>query len=199
MRYIRSQQELQEARDRLEEISLRDALTGVANRRSFDQTLEAEWSRATRTRHPLALLLIDLDYFKNLNDTQGHRYGDRCLSAIARVLREVASRSGDMVARYGGEEFAVILPTTTQEAALGLAMQMQEAVADLLIENQTSIGRYVSISIGIAGYCYPEPGTPAMLVEASDQALYLAKKNGRNRIETSSMAELMRPSLLSEM
>jgi diguanylate cyclase (GGDEF)-like protein len=190
IRFMRAQQQLQEARDRLEEISLQDGLTGIANRRSFDRALDSEWHRAMRAHHPLSLLLIDLDFFKNLNDTQGHPSGDRCLIEVAGVLRRVASRSGDLVARYGGEEFAVILPATTPEAAASLAEKMQENLQMLKIRNETSIGSYVTVSIGIASYVFPEEGSPKMLVEAADQALYRAKQAGRNRIERLSMQEL---------
>jgi diguanylate cyclase (GGDEF)-like protein len=187
---MRAQQQLQEARDRLEEISLQDGLTGIANRRSFDRVLDSEWHRAMRAQHPLTLLLIDLDFFKNLNDTQGHPSGDRCLIDVAGVLRAVASRSGDLVARYGGEEFAAILPATTPEAAERLAAEMQEGLRTLKIRNETSIGSYLTVSVGIASYIHPEEGSPKMLVEAADQALYRAKQAGRNRIERLSMQEL---------
>jgi len=190
IRYMRSQQQLQEARDRLEAISLQDGLTGIANRRSFDLALQSEWHRAMRAQHPLSLLLIDLDFFKNLNDTQGHPTGDRCLIEVAGVLRAVASRSGDLVARYGGEEFAAILPATTPEAAESLAREIQDGLRELKIRNETSIGSYVTVSIGIASYAYPEEGSPKMLVEAADQALYQAKQAGRNLIRRLSMQQL---------
>jgi diguanylate cyclase (GGDEF)-like protein len=187
IRYIHAQHALQAARDRLEEISLQDSLTSIANRRRFDQTLESEWHRARRTRHCLSLLLIDLDYFKNLNDTHGHPYGDRCLTEVAAALRAVAARSGDLVARYGGEEFAAILPATTRADAESIAIRMQEAVAALKIQNDTEVGRFLSISVGIASYVFPEAGTPSQLIDAADRALYKAKQNGRNRVELAEM------------
>jgi diguanylate cyclase (GGDEF)-like protein len=190
MHYREAQLELQEARDRLEEISLRDSLTGVANRRCFDQVLETEWRRAMRTKYPLSLLLIDLDFFKNINDRFGHPQGDRALVAVAKALRSVVTRSGDLVARYGGEEFAVILPETTQESAQELALKMQLAVSKLMIENPTDLGPYLSISIGATLYLFPEEGSPSMLVEASDRALYRAKEAGRNSIAHASMSEV---------
>lgn len=186
-RYMRSQQALQEARDRLEEMSLKDGLTNVANRRCFDLTLEQEWNRAVRTQHSLSLLLIDIDHFKNLNDRYGHRYGDRCLVEISAALQSVMPRSGDLLARYGGEEFAVILPATNVDGAQLLADKMQMAVRSLNIQNETSIGNFTTVSIGIAAYQFPQAGSPAALVEASDRALYMAKQKGRNRIELSSM------------
>jgi len=187
IRDMQTQEELQRARDRLEAISLQDGLTGIANRRHFDQVLEREWLRAMRTRDPLSLLLIDLDYFKNLNDSHGHRFGDRCLIDVAGALTAVAARTGDLVARYGGEEFAAVLPATSREAAEAIAAKMRRAVQELKIINKTEIGDLLSTSIGISTYVFPDAGSTAMLIEASDQALYKAKQNGRNRIEFASM------------
>lgn len=187
IRYIGAQHDLQIARDRLEEISLQDQLTGIANRRSFDRTLESEWHRAMRTRHPLSLLIIDLDHFKNLNDRHGHPFGDRCLIEVANALRGTAARSGDLVARYGGEEFGAILPATSQHDAEVIGARMQAAVAALKIENATDVGRHLSISIGIASYIFPETGSSVALIDAADRALYRAKHSGRNRIEVASM------------
>ena len=186
-RYMQSQQALQEARDRLEEISLKDGLTNVANRRCFDRRLDEEWRRAVRMQHALALLLIDIDHFKNLNDCYGHRSGDQCLVEIAAALQSVLPRSGDLLARYGGEEFAVILPATSMDGAQVVAGRMQAAVRSLNIQNETPIGNFATVSIGIAVYEFPQAGSPAILIEASDRALYKAKQNGRNRIELSSM------------
>ncbi|WP_263354374.1 GGDEF domain-containing protein [Acidicapsa acidisoli] len=194
IRDMQTQKELQEARDRLEAISLQDGLTGIANRRHFDQVLESEWLRAMRTLDPLSLLLIDLDYFKNLNDTYGHPHGDRCLIEVATALSAVAARSGDLVARYGGEEFAAILPATTREAAEAIASKMRVAIHDLKIKNQTEIGSLLSTSIGISTYVSQEVGSPAMLIETSDQALYKAKQNGRNRVEFAYMQPTQSPS-----
>lgn len=186
-RYMQSQHALQAARDRLEEMSLKDALTNVANRRHFDLTLENEWDRAVRTQYTLSLLLIDIDYFKNLNDRYGHQHGDHCLVEISAALHAALVRSGDFLARYGGEEFAVILPATDIEGAKLVANRLEEAVRSLHIVNETAIGPFVTISTGIALYEFPDAGSPAILIEAADRALYTAKKNGRNRIEISSM------------
>jgi diguanylate cyclase (GGDEF)-like protein len=186
--YMQSQQALQEARDRLEEMSLRDGLTNVANRRCFDQTLELEWQRATRSQQPLSLLLIDIDFFKKLNDRYGHLRGDDCLVAIATTLQSVLPRSGDLLARYGGEEFAVILPETDSIGAKNVAAHMQEAVADLELANETEIGHYVTLSVGAATYQFPGVGTANALIETSDQALYRAKEKGRNQIELGTMS-----------
>lgn len=182
-RYMRMQQELREARDRLEMIALTDALTNTANRRSFDQTLAAEWQRAQRTRDPLALLLIDIDFFKTLNDEHGHPAGDRCLAAVAEALKSASPRAGDPLARYGGEEFAAILPVCRESGARSVAQRMQAAVHALAIPNLTPTGSLLTISIGIAAFEFPDAGSTADLVDAADRALYRAKLLGRNRIE----------------
>lgn len=182
-RYVRVQTSLQEARDRLEDLSLKDALTGIANRRCFDRVLEAEWGRAVRGQHALSLLLIDVDYFKKLNDHYGHLAGDECLVQIANALQSALPRKSDLLARYGGEEFSVILPETDQQGAQIVAARMQKAVDELQIVNKSAISDYVTISIGLATYEFPREGSSNNLLEASDQALYRAKNNGRNRIE----------------
>ncbi len=188
--YLQTQYALQEARDRLEAISLQDGLTGIANRRSFDQALRQEWHRAARNGQPLALLLIDLDAFKNLNDTRGHRAGDRALTDVAGALRAVAARSGDLVARYGGEEFAVILPDTPLEAALAMAERMRAAVRALQIANETPLGPWVTASVGVAvaemtAADISIADAAERLIDAADLALYKAKQWGRNRVEQS--------------
>jgi diguanylate cyclase (GGDEF)-like protein len=188
-RYLRSQQALEEAKARLEEMALMDSLTSIANRRCFDQRLELEWSRSNRMQSPLSLLMIDIDYFKNLNDTHGHVVGDDCLARLAAALRLALTRGGDLLARYGGEEFAAILPGTGSEGARAVAVKLQAAVRDLNIENPTSIGACMSISIGLSTYELSRRGSPAMLIETADRALYQAKLNGRNRIEVLSIQE----------
>lgn len=182
-RYMQAQQELQEARDLMEEVSLTDSLTGVANRRCFDHTLDVEWRRAVRRRSPLALLMIDVDYFKNLNDRYGHRYGDECLIQIAQALQAALPRSADLLARYGGEEFAAVLSATDRQGADTVARRMREFVRALNLENDTPIGQSVTISIGIAAYEFPNESSAAAFIEVADAALYRAKRRGRNRIE----------------
>lgn len=183
-RYMRSQRALKEANDRLEAIALEDALTGVANRRRFDQSLHVEWNRALRLEQPLALLLMDVDYFKQLNDRYGHPAGDRCLIEIAHALRSVLARSGDLLARYGGEEFAAILVNTDRDGAKVIAARMQDAVQTLKIRNETMVGAFVSVSIGIKTWdAVGDEESLESLIEGADQALYRAKQNGRNRVE----------------
>ncbi|MFP3247450.1 MAG: diguanylate cyclase, partial [Paraburkholderia sp.] len=181
-RYIRVQRELHEAHDRLEQMALTDALTNTANRRRFDAALVLEWNRAIRNRYPLALLLIDIDYFKMLNDRYGHPAGDRCLVSVALALQSALPRSGDLLARYGGEEFAAILPATDASGARMVARSMQEAVRTLKIRNETSTGPFVTVSVGVAVLESSQYGV-SELIEAADQALYRAKQGGRNRIE----------------
>ncbi|GGG83615.1 hypothetical protein GCM10011585_29170 [Edaphobacter dinghuensis] len=187
----RSERSLKEARDELEAISLTDALTGVANRRCFDDTFVAEWSRAVRTRNPLSLLIMDIDHFKHLNDTQGHQAGDDCIAMVAKAIHGCLPRSGDLLARYGGEEFCVILPTTDSTGAQIVSTKMCETVISLAIPNETSVGPHVSISVGIATCYFPTHLTSHQLLEAADKALYRAKKNGRNRVEVALTSVLL--------
>jgi diguanylate cyclase (GGDEF)-like protein len=186
-RYAQSQRALREASRHLEELSLKDGLTNVANRRCFDQVLDAEWTRLTRAQDSLSLLLIDIDHFKNLNDKYGHRYGDHCLVMIACTLQSVLTRTNDIVARYGGEEFAIILPATDRNGAEVVAEKILIAVRDLNLTNETAIGNIVTVSIGVAVCENPLTVLSSDLLEASDRALYMAKEKGRNRVEYSSM------------
>lgn len=182
-RYMQAQHELQAARDKMEAISLTDSLTGIANRRSFDRTLEVEWRRAVRRKTPLSLLMIDVDYFKNLNDRYGHPYGDDCLIQIAHALQAALPRTADLLARYGGEEFGIILSATDARGADTVASRLREFVRALHLKNETPIGKFVTISIGVATFEFPHEGTSAALIRAADNALYLAKHEGRDRIE----------------
>lgn len=180
-RYMQSELALRAAHDKLEKLTLTDGLTGIANRRCFDQTLQLEWQRAARTAQPLALLIIDIDFFKSLNDTFGHPYGDACLVRIAAALHAALPRASDLAARFGGEEFAAILPATDGNGALAVAHKMQEAIAAAAIIHAPSRGGLVTASIGMA---LNDAGqTPEQLLAAADQALYRAKQNGRNRVE----------------
>ena len=180
-RYMQSELALRAAHDKLEKLSLTDGLTGIANRRCFDQTLQLEWQRAARSHQGLALLIIDIDFFKSLNDTFGHPYGDACLVRIAAALHSALPRASDLAARFGGEEFAAILPATDGDGALAVAHKMQEAIAAAAIVHAPSRGGLVTASIGLA---LSNAGqTPEQLLAAADQALYRAKQNGRNRVE----------------
>ena len=178
-RFIRSERLLKEANLRLEDLSLKDALTGVANRRRFDQTAAREWSGTSSS--PLSLLLLDLDHFKALNDRYGHRAGDDCLTRVAAALRSVLPEERGLLARYGGEEFAALLWQTDPSAALATAESMRSAVAALEIAHAGAAHGFVTVSIGVA----TRTGSPqefpfSSLVEEADQALYRAKEAGRN-------------------
>ena len=175
--------QLERANLALERLSLTDGLTGVANRRHFDQTLGEELSRAARIGSPLALLLLDIDFFKRFNDTYGHQEGDRCLQRVAGTLGRCASRSGDLAARYGGEEFAIILPNTDPAGARSVAERLQAEVAALAIPHSAStVAATVTLSIGVAVALPPVDTDPQSLVVRADQALYIAKAQGRNRL-----------------
>jgi diguanylate cyclase (GGDEF)-like protein len=182
-RYVRSQQSLSEALDRLQDLSMTDGLTGIPNRRCFDQTLDRELNRAKRSGHVVSLLMIDIDFFKNLNDRYGHVYGDECLAAVAKTLRAGLPRDADVLARYGGEEFAAILPETDRIGAETVAAKMRSAVRRLAIRNQTAIGDIATISIGISTYAPDGEASCVDLIKGSDHALYRAKRDGRDRVE----------------
>ncbi|HSS75147.1 MAG TPA: diguanylate cyclase [Thermoanaerobaculia bacterium] len=180
---------LASANARLEELSLRDELTGLANRRHLRQVLEAEWDRAHRLGTPLAFILLDLDFFKLLNDTRGHREGDRCLQAVALHLAESLQRPGDLAARYGGEELAVLLPYTDLTGALQVAEQLRDGIERLAIPHEAVPLGHVTASFGVAAVI-PAPGQePEILVEAADLALYRSKTAGRNRVRAAGAEE----------
>jgi len=181
----RSQFALREANARLQQLSFHDALTGLPNRRLFDQTLDLEWNRALRSRRPLSLLLLDVDCFKALNDLRGHQAGDECLQKIAQALPASLRRAGEIAARYGGEEFAAILPDVTLDDAVSVAEAMRAAVFALeLPHDASSVESFVTVSVGVAAL-QPNPSdSPAQLLAAADQALYRAKRSGRNRVVT---------------
>jgi diguanylate cyclase (GGDEF)-like protein/PAS domain S-box-containing protein len=176
-------QQLQTANQELERISNTDALTQIANRRYFDRSLAQEWQRAQREQMPLALILCDIDFFKQYNDTYGHPAGDVCITAVAQVLQGCLHRSGDCLARYGGEEFAVILPHTDQMGAETMARKMQRAIAALNLPHAAHpTAQRITLSFGLA-MALPQTGlSPQDLLSRADQALYQAKQTGRNRV-----------------
>lgn len=176
-------QQLAAANDRLQQISLTDGLTGLANRRHFDQVLQQEWGRAVRNRTPLSLILADVDHFKRFNDTYGHQEGDSCLTMVAEALGECANRSSDLAARYGGEEFALILPDTDSEGARAVGERLLANVtARAIPHGASSVGPIVSISAGVASLIPGDELAASALIAAADQALYQAKETGRGRI-----------------
>jgi diguanylate cyclase (GGDEF)-like protein len=181
-RLQQTRMELEKANGRLGELAMQDGLTGVANRRSFNQRLEAEWSRSQRTGKPLSLLLIDVDHFKELNDGHGHVAGDECLKHLVSTLRGVLHRPGDLLARYGGDEFVALLPETDAPGAVHVAALMKEA---LVTQDWSSDGPRIPMTVSIGCSCWEsQPGATAEgLFEAADKALYQAKERGRDRVE----------------
>jgi diguanylate cyclase (GGDEF)-like protein len=182
--------ELRRTNEALRQLSERDGLTGIANRRQFDLRLESEFRRASRSAGLVSLLMIDIDFFKLLNDEYGHQRGDDCLSQVAKTLNSLASRSEDLVARYGGEEFGVILPWTDHAGAMEVAERMRKAVEQLkIVHARSTIGQALTVSVGVATL-YPEPrAKAASLLEMADKALYRSKTDGRNRVSFYGAAE----------
>ena len=176
------QDELQRLTARFESLSVTDSLTGLANRRRFDEALKLEWLRARRNEHPLSLIVIDIDHFKHVNDDYGHPCGDDVLRATAALLSQHVKRAGDLVARYGGEEFAVLLPDTPLAVAHEFAERLRLAVEALpLNAMQQSIA--ITISCGVScALAEVSPSDPEWLVHEADAALYEAKRSGRNRV-----------------
>jgi diguanylate cyclase (GGDEF)-like protein len=174
---------LARAVETLQRISSHDGLTGVANRRHFDEALVLEWRRAARSKSPLSLLMLDIDFFKAFNDTAGHQAGDECLRRVAQALREPLQRAADLVARYGGEEFAILLPETGAEHAQRLAWMLCDRVSALRIAHPASPFGHVTASIGVATVVPPRDRSGAEeFVRTADAALYEAKRQGRNRV-----------------
>ena len=165
----------------LEQLATRDGLTGLANRRCFDDTLNAEWQRALRNQQPLSLLMVDVDNFKQYNDAYGHLGGDECLQRIANAVSS-EMRANDLVARYGGEEFAVILPNQSLKGAAIVAERIRCRVEQLRLPNLGSQQHVVTVSIGAATALASPETDPSQLVATADSALYRAKHMGRNRI-----------------
>jgi diguanylate cyclase (GGDEF)-like protein len=180
----RAQAELEVSHSRLSEIAHLDALTGVSNRRKFDQFFSMEWGRARRSRQPLSLLLIDIDHFKHINDTYGHQAGDECLCRIAAVLSASLTRPADHIARYGGDEFAVILPETGSLGASTVACRMHASLSNVAVRDSgAGAGLMITLSVGVATWNAEEDSSPDELIYAADRALYAAKDKGRDRVE----------------
>lgn len=200
---VSAREELLQANRRLEVLAAQDQLTGLANRRRFDEVLEREARRAVREGTPLSLLLIDLDHFKGYNDAYGHVAGDACLQTVCRTLAQAVQRPGDMAARYGGEELAVVLPNTDQAGGLQVAERLRARIEGLGLEHRSSRFGQVTASIGVATAQCGEAGATqgatqsatqgtthgstqgaaVALVEAADRALYRAKAAGRNCVQ----------------
>lgn len=181
---LATQEALKAANGQLQALSLRDALTGLFNRRHFDKIKEEEFQRALRNQQPLSLLVCDIDQFKDYNDRYGHAQGDDCLRAVASAMNSSIVRSGDTLARIGGEEFAVLLPSTQASAAVQVAERMRQAVAAQGIAHAASAYGQITISIGLAQMDLANTPSFDALFDHADQALYRAKQAGRNRIES---------------
>lgn len=178
---LRDMTDERDARAALELLARRDALTGLANRRCFDDTLQAEWTRAQRHKQPLSLLMVDVDNFKQYNDANGHLGGDDCLRRIATAVAS-EMRANDLVARYGGEEFAVILPNESLKGAAVVAERIRQRVEQMKLPNPLALRPMVTVSIGAATALDPSGMDAQELVAIADAALYRAKHLGRNRI-----------------
>jgi len=179
---VSNHMELKRQRDLLEHLHITDPLTGIANRRRFDLTLEHEWKRAIRMQGFLAIIMIDIDYFKQFNDTYGHGAGDECLKKVAQALDKVCEREIDLVARYGGEEFVAVLPGTDLDGAMTVAKMMKDCIIALEIPHGgNSIGACISISLGVSSNSNQTLEAPQTLLKQADDALYKAKRNGRNQ------------------
>lgn len=175
-------EELNEAMRKLQDLSLTDGLTGIANRRQFDSVLTVEWKRAERAGTSLALAMLDVDHFKHFNDLYGHPQGDECLKQVAGILTDNVTRPAELIARYGGEEFAIIIPGADAQQALQLALKICAALRARVIPHAAAELGHVTASIGVAAFIPLPNGSPETLIKAADTALYGAKAGGRNRV-----------------
>ncbi|AVF56642.1 UNVERIFIED_ORG: two-component system chemotaxis family response regulator WspR [Pseudomonas parafulva] len=178
-----SQQQLLDSNLMLQRLMNSDGLTGLSNRRHFDEYLELEWRRAMREQQQLSLLMIDVDYFKAYNDTFGHLAGDEALRRVAEAIRGSCSRPSDLPARYGGEEFALVLPNTSPGGARLVAEKLRQSVLGLAIEHTApAAGAYLTVSVGLATQVPAIGSLCRQLISAADKGLYQAKNGGRNQV-----------------
>lgn len=178
------EEKLVRMQEELEELSFKDGLTGIANRRMFDSIMEVEWTNARRNHQPLSLILLDIDYFKQYNDHYGHLQGDECLIRVAELLQSAATRSRDFIARFGGEEFVLVLPETEAGSALKVAERCRRVILDAQIPHPRSeSARFLTVSLGV-GTVMPDANAELMeFIEMVDRRLYKAKQHGRNCVE----------------
>jgi len=181
--FARIADELQQANRKLEQLSMIDGLTGIANRRRFDRQLASEWRRMALERGPLALLMVDADAFKPLNDLCGHLYGDECLRELAHICGGFADGDGDLVARFGGEELVLLLPRRDLQAATAIADALRVAVEAQAMQHPASpVAPHVTVSVGVATAFPDASRPPEHLIASADRAMYAAKRQGRNRV-----------------
>ena len=177
----KQEQELETLKKQLEEYSYQDGLTGIANRRFFEDSYQREWLNAQREQQPLTLMLLDIDYFKQYNDHNGHLLGDACLKQIAQILKKSVSRPRDLVARFGGEEFVLILPDTTQASAIEVVERILQSIRTADICHSTSpLDQRLSVSLGVKTIIPTQKNDKMAFLKEVDQNLYLAKERGRN-------------------
>jgi diguanylate cyclase (GGDEF)-like protein len=166
----------------LEALVLTDTLTGVANRRKFNEAIESDWKLAIRDKTPISLLMIDIDDFKRFNDHYGHPEGDKCLISVSNTLQKTVERPIDMVARIGGEEFIILLPNTDLEGAEYIAQKVIDAIRDLKYPHtESSVSQFVTLSIGVSCAWPSNQDEPELIIQAADKGLYKAKHEGKNR------------------
>lgn len=187
---IKNQIRLKLNTDLLRSIALLDGLTGVANRRQFEQMLPVSWLQCAREKQPLTIILLDIDFFKHFNDTYGHTEGDICLRTVAQKIQDTVNRPYDLVARFGGEEFICVLPNTDLIGGTYVAQQIVDSVLSLKLAHKNSpISAFVTISAGVSTVVPKYDMSNKILVEAADKQLYLAKDRGRNRVLGCSVEE----------
>ena len=180
---VRTHVALKKHVEALAKLALLDGLTQLNNRRRFDEMLDYEWSRSLRARHPIALVLMDIDFFKRYNDHYGHANGDECLKDVAHTLAASMKRKADFVARYGGEEFVCILPETEIDGALTAAERMRQSVFDINRPHMASeVADRVTISLGLVTVVPSNKYSSLYLIEKADEELYKSKRSGRNRV-----------------
>lgn len=174
--------QLNDANQELQRLSMTDGLTGIANRRMFDLSLEREWRRCLRLKKPMSVVMLDVDNFKKYNDRYGHQDGDDCLRAVAQEVLRSAPRAGDLVARYGGEEFVMILGETDEAGAQWVAERIRQHVAGLNLPHKDTSYGHVTVSCGVSSVLPGNDLSVDMLVKSADNALYLSKNQGRNTV-----------------
>ena len=180
----KTEEKLLQLQKELEELSFKDGLTGIANRRMFDNVMDIEWSNARRDKQPLSLILLDIDYFKQYNDHYGHIVGDDSLKQVAQALSAAATRSKDFIARFGGEEFVLVLPETDEAAAKKVAERCRSLILKQQIPHDKSkVSQLLTASLGVGTIIPSHQAEPMDFIEAVDKLLYQAKQKGRNCVE----------------